>query len=225
MYPWALVFHSLRSAPSGKTAAAERNTRPRAIFQPKYRSKSAAPRDLCLSGKSRQPRKSCPRRQRLRIQNLQQSTHEPSRHHSLAAAAGDLRRRPARGADRRLRIAADLRIRRARLDARPRRPDRVLARQVRDPDPARQVVRRERRAQAESRRVFVRSCTPWSRATANRSSPACGSGTKASIRDRVILVCRNATTDELQEPELATLKSHLTDAVQAELGSNAFADC
>jgi flagellar basal body-associated protein FliL len=39
------------------------------------------------------------------------------------------------------------------------------------------------------------------------------------IRDRVILVCRNATADELQEPEMATLKSHLTDAVQAELGS------
>jgi len=39
------------------------------------------------------------------------------------------------------------------------------------------------------------------------------------IRDRVILVCRNATAEELQEPELATLKSHLTDAVQAELGS------
>ncbi len=42
---------------------------------------------------------------------------------------------------------------------------------------------------------------------------------EGTIRDRVILVCRNATVDELQEPELATLKSHLTDVVQAELGS------
>jgi hypothetical protein len=39
------------------------------------------------------------------------------------------------------------------------------------------------------------------------------------LRDRIILVCRNATIGDLQEPELATLKSHLTDAVQAELGS------
>jgi hypothetical protein len=35
----------------------------------------------------------------------------------------------------------------------------------------------------------------------------------------VILVCRNATAEDLQEPELATLKSHLTDAVHAELGT------
>jgi flagellar basal body-associated protein FliL len=42
---------------------------------------------------------------------------------------------------------------------------------------------------------------------------------KGTIRDRVILVCRNATLEELQEPELATLRSHLTDAVQAELGA------
>jgi flagellar basal body-associated protein FliL len=41
---------------------------------------------------------------------------------------------------------------------------------------------------------------------------------EGTIRDRVIRVCRNATLEELQEPELATLKSHLTDAVQAELG-------
>jgi len=41
---------------------------------------------------------------------------------------------------------------------------------------------------------------------------------EGTIRDRIILVCRNATMDELQEPELASLKSHLTDAVQAELG-------
>jgi flagellar basal body-associated protein FliL len=42
---------------------------------------------------------------------------------------------------------------------------------------------------------------------------------EGKLRDRIILICRNATADELQEPELATLKSHLTDAVQAELGS------
>jgi hypothetical protein len=41
---------------------------------------------------------------------------------------------------------------------------------------------------------------------------------EGTIRDRVILVCRNATLEELEEPELATLKSHLTDAVQEELG-------
>ena len=41
---------------------------------------------------------------------------------------------------------------------------------------------------------------------------------KGTIRDRIIRVCRNATLEELQEPELATLKSHLTDAVQSELG-------
>ncbi len=39
------------------------------------------------------------------------------------------------------------------------------------------------------------------------------------LRDRIILVCRSATIGDLQEPELATLKSHLTDAVHAELGS------
>jgi Flagellar basal body-associated protein FliL len=42
---------------------------------------------------------------------------------------------------------------------------------------------------------------------------------EGKLRERIILVCRNATGEELQEPELATLKSHLTDAVQAELGS------
>ena len=41
---------------------------------------------------------------------------------------------------------------------------------------------------------------------------------EGAIRDRVILVCRNAKLEELEEPELATLKSHLTDAIQAELG-------
>lgn len=41
---------------------------------------------------------------------------------------------------------------------------------------------------------------------------------EGNIRDRVIRVCRNASLDELQEPEFATLKSHLTDCVQNELG-------
>ncbi len=43
---------------------------------------------------------------------------------------------------------------------------------------------------------------------------------EGKLRDRIILVCRNSTAEELQEPELATLKSHLTDAVHAEFGSN-----
>ena len=42
---------------------------------------------------------------------------------------------------------------------------------------------------------------------------------EGKLRDRVILVCRNATAEDLQEQELATLKSHLTDAVHAELGT------
>jgi flagellar basal body-associated protein FliL len=42
---------------------------------------------------------------------------------------------------------------------------------------------------------------------------------EGELRDRVILVCRNATAEDLQESELATLKSHLTDAVHAELGT------
>jgi Flagellar basal body-associated protein FliL len=42
---------------------------------------------------------------------------------------------------------------------------------------------------------------------------------EGKIRDRVMRVCRNASAEELEEqPELATLKSHLTDAVQDELG-------
>jgi hypothetical protein len=41
---------------------------------------------------------------------------------------------------------------------------------------------------------------------------------EGKIRDRVIRVCRNASVDELQEPELGTLKAHLTDAVQTQLG-------
>jgi hypothetical protein len=43
---------------------------------------------------------------------------------------------------------------------------------------------------------------------------------EGNIRDAIIRVCRNASLDDLQEPELATLKSHLTDAVQAQLGPN-----
>jgi hypothetical protein len=42
---------------------------------------------------------------------------------------------------------------------------------------------------------------------------------KGKIRDRVIRVCRNASVGDLEELELATLKSHLADAVQAELGA------
>lgn len=42
---------------------------------------------------------------------------------------------------------------------------------------------------------------------------------EGKVRDRIILVCRNATAEELREPELATLKTHLNDAVHAELGS------
>jgi hypothetical protein len=42
---------------------------------------------------------------------------------------------------------------------------------------------------------------------------------EGKIRDRVIRVCRNASLAELEEPELATLRSHLADAVQAEVGA------
>lgn len=41
---------------------------------------------------------------------------------------------------------------------------------------------------------------------------------QGKIRDRVIRVCRDASLDELQEPELATLKARLMDAVGAQLG-------
>jgi hypothetical protein len=41
---------------------------------------------------------------------------------------------------------------------------------------------------------------------------------EGTIRDQVIRVCRSATIDELQEPELATLKARLMDAVQVQLG-------
>ena len=42
---------------------------------------------------------------------------------------------------------------------------------------------------------------------------------EGKIRDRVIRVCRNASLADLQEPELSTLRAHLADAVQAEVGS------
>jgi flagellar basal body-associated protein FliL len=41
---------------------------------------------------------------------------------------------------------------------------------------------------------------------------------EGKIRDRVIRICRRASYEDLQEAELATLKSHLMDAVQAQLG-------
>jgi hypothetical protein len=40
------------------------------------------------------------------------------------------------------------------------------------------------------------------------------------IRDQVIRVCRNATLDELQEPELGTLKARLVDALASQIGGN-----
>jgi hypothetical protein len=43
---------------------------------------------------------------------------------------------------------------------------------------------------------------------------------QGKIRDRVIRVCRNASADELQEPELATLKAQLADALRPHLGEN-----
>jgi flagellar basal body-associated protein FliL len=41
---------------------------------------------------------------------------------------------------------------------------------------------------------------------------------EGNVRDCIIRICRNASVEELQEPDLSTLKSHLTDAVQEELG-------
>ena len=40
------------------------------------------------------------------------------------------------------------------------------------------------------------------------------------IRDKVINICRSASIDELQEPELATLKARLTDVLASQLGEN-----
>jgi hypothetical protein len=41
---------------------------------------------------------------------------------------------------------------------------------------------------------------------------------EGQIRDQVMIVCRSASLDELQEPELATLKARLTDVLAAKLG-------
>ncbi|HVT28704.1 MAG TPA: flagellar basal body-associated FliL family protein [Lacipirellulaceae bacterium] len=41
---------------------------------------------------------------------------------------------------------------------------------------------------------------------------------EGEIRDQVMSVCRGASLDELQEPELATLKARLTDVLAAKLG-------
>jgi hypothetical protein len=43
---------------------------------------------------------------------------------------------------------------------------------------------------------------------------------QGKIRDRVIRICRNSSLDELQEPELATLKGRLMDALAPQLGEN-----
>jgi hypothetical protein len=41
---------------------------------------------------------------------------------------------------------------------------------------------------------------------------------EGQIRDRVIAICRNASAEELLEPELATLKARLTDALAGQVG-------
>jgi hypothetical protein len=41
---------------------------------------------------------------------------------------------------------------------------------------------------------------------------------EGQIRDSVMRVCRSASLEELQEPELATLKARLTDELAARLG-------
>lgn len=43
---------------------------------------------------------------------------------------------------------------------------------------------------------------------------------EGKIRDNVIRVCRNASVDDLQEPELSTLKARLMDALAAQVGRN-----
>lgn len=43
-------------------------------------------------------------------------------------------------------------------------------------------------------------------------------GHQGAIRDEVMLTCRSASIDDLQEPELGTLKSHLVDVLQDHLG-------
>jgi len=41
---------------------------------------------------------------------------------------------------------------------------------------------------------------------------------EGQIRDQVMSVCRSASLDELQEPELSTLKARLTDVLASQLG-------
>lgn len=41
---------------------------------------------------------------------------------------------------------------------------------------------------------------------------------EGTIRDQVINICRSASLQELQEPELATLKARLTDVLASQLG-------
>jgi flagellar basal body-associated protein FliL len=43
---------------------------------------------------------------------------------------------------------------------------------------------------------------------------------EGKIRDRVIQICRNASIEELQEPELAMLKAKLMDALSPQLGND-----
>jgi Flagellar basal body-associated protein FliL len=43
---------------------------------------------------------------------------------------------------------------------------------------------------------------------------------EGQLRDRVMRVCRNTSVEELQEPQLATLRARLTDAVQNQLGQS-----
>jgi len=45
---------------------------------------------------------------------------------------------------------------------------------------------------------------------------------EGAIRDRVICVCRHASVDELLEPELATLKARLVDALATQTGEKEF---
>jgi hypothetical protein len=43
---------------------------------------------------------------------------------------------------------------------------------------------------------------------------------EGKIRDQVIRICRGATVEELQEPELATLKGRLRDALASQMGGH-----
>ena len=44
---------------------------------------------------------------------------------------------------------------------------------------------------------------------------------EGKIRDRVIRVCRNASIEDLMEPELSTLKARLMDALAGQVGEQA----